>query len=54
MMKKNSKPGKRPRKKKYVQMEISFPPDPGQDAYIRKKRIQIGGEILEKITKRKL
>jgi hypothetical protein len=51
MMSKGQQPGKRPRKRKYKQMEIPFPPDPGQDAYVKKIRIADGGRILDKISK---
>jgi hypothetical protein len=51
MMNKDKQPGKRPRKRKYKQMDIPFPPDPGQDAYVKKIRIADGGRILDKISK---
>lgn len=50
-MNKGKQPGKRPRKRKYVQMQIPFPVDPGQDEYVKKIRIQEGGRILDKLSK---
>jgi hypothetical protein len=45
---KNKKPTKGRKTRKFVQQEIPFPVDPGQDEYVKAKRIRIGEQILEK------